>query len=65
MANRYATDLQFGHKCTVEFCKRPFATVAEMNARIIGYFQSRVQADDDLRSMGPGLHDKTLKLMEC
>ncbi len=52
MANWYTADLHFGHKRIIEFCKRPFASVAEMNAKIISNFQSRVQPDDDLWIVG-------------
>lgn len=52
MANWYTADIHFGHKRIIEFCKRPFSTVSEMNAKIIGNFQSRVQPDDDLWILG-------------
>ena len=52
MANWYTADRHFGHKRIIEFCRRPFASVAEMNAKIIGNFQSCVRPDDDLWIIG-------------
>ena len=52
MANWCTADPHFGHKRIIEFCKRPFVSMAEMNVKIIGNFQSRVQPDGDLRIVG-------------
>jgi calcineurin-like phosphoesterase family protein len=38
MANWYSADLHFGHHRIIDFCKRPFASTAEMNAALIASF---------------------------
>ncbi|NVK42388.1 MAG: metallophosphoesterase [Oceanospirillaceae bacterium] len=52
MANWYTADLHFGHERIIEFCKRPFRSVSEMNATIIANFQACVGHDDDLWVLG-------------
>lgn len=52
MANWYTADLHLGHKRIIEFCKRPFGSVSEMNAAIIANFQACVSHDDDLWILG-------------
>ncbi|OLS52684.1 hypothetical protein [Rhodovulum sulfidophilum] len=48
VANWYSADLHFGHHRIIDFCKRPFASTAEMNATLIANFQACVRHDDDL-----------------
>ncbi|WP_237398986.1 hypothetical protein [Rhodovulum sulfidophilum] len=45
-------DLHFGHHRIIDFCKRPFASTAEMNATLIANFQACVRHDDDLWILG-------------
>ena len=52
MANWYSADLHFGHHRIIDFCKRPFASTAEMNAALIANFQGCVAHDDDLWILG-------------
>ncbi len=52
MANWYSADLHFGHHRIIDFCKRPFASTAEMNAALIANFQACVAHDDDLWILG-------------
>ncbi|WP_242514369.1 hypothetical protein [Rhodovulum sulfidophilum] len=52
MANWYSADLHFGHHRIIEFCKRPFASTAEMNAALIASFQACVAHDDDVWILG-------------
>ncbi|WP_240664488.1 hypothetical protein [Paenirhodobacter ferrireducens] len=40
MANWHSADLHFGHHRIIDFCKRPFASTAEMNAALIANFQA-------------------------
>lgn len=52
LANWYSADLHFGHHRIIDFCKRPFASTAEMNAALIANFQACVRHDDDLWILG-------------
>lgn len=52
LAHRYSADLHLGHKRIIEFCKRRFNSIDEMNAVPIRTFQDCVGYDDDLWSLG-------------
>lgn len=52
MTTWYSADLHFGHNRIIEFCNRPFASVAEMNAQIIGNFQNLISPEDNLWILG-------------
>jgi calcineurin-like phosphoesterase family protein len=52
MANWCSADLHFGHHRIIDFCKRPFASTAEMNAALIANLQSCFAHDDDLWILG-------------
>lgn len=52
MAHWYTADLHFSHARIIEFCKRPFTSVSEMNARLIANFQETVEHSDDLWIVG-------------
>ena len=47
MANGYSAGLHFGHHRIIDFCKRPFASTAEMNAALIANVQACVAHDGD------------------
>lgn len=42
----FTSDLHFGHKNVIDFCKRPFADVAHMESELIRRWNSVVGADD-------------------
>jgi calcineurin-like phosphoesterase family protein len=52
MTTWYTADLHFGHENVIRFCKRPFASVAEMDRVMIERLQAAVQPDDDLWIVG-------------
>lgn len=52
MTNWYTADPHFGHSNIIQFCKRPFRSVGEMDATIVANYASRVQPDDDLWIVG-------------
>ncbi|HET8930916.1 MAG TPA: hypothetical protein VFN21_09690 [Acidimicrobiales bacterium] len=50
---RYFTaDLHFGHENIIRYCKRPFASVAEMDAALVAKWNEVVSADDDVWVLG-------------
>lgn len=52
----YTADLHAIHRNIIKHSKRPFASVEEMNARIIQNFRERVRDDDDLWVVGDFAH---------
>ena len=50
--NFYTADPHFFHQNIIEFCNRPFTSVAEMNGRILSNFQSVMTPADDLWIIG-------------
>lgn len=48
----FTSDTHFDHKNIMKYCKRPFDTVQEMNARILDGINSRVQPSDILYHLG-------------
>lgn len=53
----FTSDLHFHHKKVIEYSKRPFASVEQMNKKLIDNWNARVQADDSVYILG----DVTLK----
>jgi len=52
MATYFTADLHFGHSEIIDFCKRPFADVAEMNRVLVNNWNSRVSNDDHVYIVG-------------
>ena len=50
--NFYTADPHFFHENILKFCNRPFASVGEMNSRILSNFQSVMTPADDLWIVG-------------
>jgi len=48
----YTSDLHFGHANVIKHCNRPFASVDEMDARLIENWNSRVHANDTVYILG-------------
>ena len=41
----FAADFHFGHRNVIEYCKRPFNNVSEMNSQLIKNFNNTVEHD--------------------
>ena len=52
----YTADLHFGHARILELCRRPFASVGEMDAALIENLWSKVQPEDVLWVVGDFAH---------
>ena len=50
--NFYIADLHFGHKNVINFDRRPFADVDEMDQKLIEYWNARVSNQDDVYIVG-------------
>lgn len=50
--NFYISDIHFGHERAIEFDKRPFATVEEMDRMLIELWNARVQPEDSVYILG-------------
>lgn len=51
--NRFFTsDLHFGHANIIKHCRRPFATVEEMDEALIHHWQARVKPGDEVYVLG-------------
>ena len=50
--NFYISDLHFGHANVIEFDKRPFSDVEEMDRMMIWYWNQRVTDEDDVYILG-------------
>jgi len=48
----WTSDLHKGHKKIIEYCKRPFATIEEMDEHIQKYFEQRLKVGDTLVVVG-------------
>lgn len=48
----FTADTHFGHAKIIEYCKRPFASVEEMDAVIIERWNARVRPTDDVWHLG-------------
>lgn len=60
-------DLHLGHKRIIEFCKRPFSSVEEMDEMLVKNWNDRVKHDDSVYILGDvSFHrpQKTLSLLK-
>lgn len=48
----FTSDQHFGHRRIIEYCKRPFASVEEMNDQLIQRHNALVQPDDRVYHLG-------------
>lgn len=48
----FTSDLHFGHKKVIEFCKRPFKDIYEMDIELIKRWNARVAPDDEVYVLG-------------
>ena len=54
----YTSDLHLGHKNIIELCKRPFASVEEMDNALIESWNRKVGKDDLVYLVGDAVWDK-------
>ena len=52
MAIYYIADTHFGHKNIIKLCSRPFASVEEMNERLVENWNKRVKGNDKVYILG-------------
>lgn len=52
MTNWYTSDLHFGHSNIIDYCNRPFASVAEMDEALIANCSSVIEPDDNFWILG-------------
>jgi calcineurin-like phosphoesterase family protein len=52
MTTWFTSDLHLGHHNIIEYCNRPFASVAEMHEWLINEWNNTVAADDDVWVLG-------------
>lgn len=52
MFDFFTSDLHIGHKNIIEYCKRPFSSVEEMNEQIIERYNSKVSINDKVLFCG-------------
>lgn len=50
--NLYISDTHFGHRNVINFDRRPFADINQMNYTIMALWNDRVRADDDVWILG-------------
>jgi calcineurin-like phosphoesterase family protein len=48
----WTSDLHFGHANVIEYCKRPFKNVHEMNQLLASRWNERVKPEDDVMFLG-------------
>jgi len=52
MTTFFTSDTHFGHARIIEYCKRPFASVEEMNEKMIASWNERVKPGDTVYHTG-------------
>lgn len=50
--NWFTSDWHFGHRNVINYCNRPFATVEEMNDKLIDIWNSTVKDEDTIYFLG-------------
>ena len=60
----FTADTHFWHKHIIDYCKRPWSTVEEMNAGMIHHWNSRVTQDDTVYFIGDFAFCGTTKAQE-
>ena len=48
----FTADTHFGHENVIRFCRRPYATAAEMDEALIDNWNSRVKGNDTVFILG-------------
>lgn len=48
----FTSDLHFGHQAVIDYCKRPFENVEQMNNVLVGRWNSVVRPDDTIYVLG-------------
>lgn len=48
----FTADTHFGHANIIKYCNRPFSTVSEMDARLVGLWNATVGVDDVVYHLG-------------
>ena len=48
----FTADLHFGHASIIRYCRRPFASVDEMNAALVSNWNGAVRAADEVYIVG-------------
>lgn len=48
----FTSDTHFGHKAVLDFCQRPWESIEQMNAALVGAINERVGANDELYVLG-------------
>ena len=48
----FTSDLHFWHKNAIEYTSRPFATVEEMNEKLIEYWNKTIHPNDEVYILG-------------
>lgn len=52
MKTWFSSDMHYGHSKVIEYCNRPFANVAEMNAELIKRYCAVVRPEDNVYILG-------------
>lgn len=52
MSTWFTADTHFGHPKIIDYCRRPFRSVGEMDAALIANWNARVQPDDTVYHLG-------------
>lgn len=56
----FASDIHFGHENIINYCKRPYANVAEMDRSLIDNWNRKVKKNDTVYIMGDLVWNKKL-----
>lgn len=60
----FTSDTHFGHKNIIEYNKRPYASVDEMDAALIANWNARVKYDDTIYHLGDFAFTKAWRFVE-